>query len=466
MKHRYLLVLSCVAAACWLSSCVTRTELDAYTITVRDTTFRSSVRNAPGPDGDHGVIYPSTRETHVTRETLSYDSTHERNYPAFLRYGGLEFAGLLTGAAGPGFGPGFWGTYSLMDSTRVRNIVFEPETNLFKGHLFRVLPLEYRLRWFDDAPDWTIGWNAYESLAKDADAKHTLTSTFANVYIRKRYWLRDKKPYLIAAPYFGLSLAPSAYFNLGGELILGSYGGFNIRGYLGIANGFTWKAFSDRPAESITTPYLGIGVSALDFINTVDELFVEWKDQKHSAIEISVFDAELIAATADYPNLFDTTSVRLPVTGMSMQFATSHFPLSFLDRKFWAGTSLFKLFALGYNQFAFSVLPLRFGYRQYLIAEDLTLEPYLEANYYPSHFANIGARLRLNTFKDMTVGLSAGFATGSTGAFLPQALYEAIGSNRGSKKATDFNSFYFGISFGFKDRMYTPEVIRAMNAQE
>lgn len=464
---RYLLTIFPLVtlAGIFLSGCVTRTEIDAYTITVRDTTFRSEVRNVPGPDGEHGIVYPSTRQTNVTRETLSYDSTYERDYPAFLRYGGLEFAGLVTGAAAPGYGPGLFGVYSLLDSNRVPNLDTAKHDYIFKGHLFRILPLEYRLRWFDDAPDWTIGWNAYESIAQSDDPAKTLTSTFANLYLRKRYWIRDKKPYIIAAPYFGISLIPSAYFNLGGELILGSYGGFNIRGYLGIANGFTWKTFSNRVAENVTTPYIGIGVSALDFLNTVEELSVEWKDQKHSAIEISVLDAELLYATAGYPNLFDTTSVKLPVTGMSLQFATSHFPLPLWNGKFWAGTTLFKLFALGYNQFVFSVLPLRFGYREYLIAEDLTFEPFIEANYYPSSFANIGARLRLNTFRDMTVGFTAGYATGSTGAFLPSIIYEALNLERGSKRPTEFSSFYIGISFGFKDRLYRPEVIRAMNAE-
>lgn len=459
MRHTVLLIVVLFIGAS-LTGCITRTELDAYTITMRDTTYRSAIRNAPGPDGEHGVIYPSNRETHVTRETLSYDSTHERNYPAFLRYGGIEFAGFITGAHGPGYGPGLLGVYSLLDSFRLNNLFLQPESNLFQGHLIRILPVEYRLRWFDDAPDWTIGWNAYERIAQNHDPEKNLSSTFANVYVRKRYWLRDEKPYVIGAPYVGLSLIPSAYLNLGGELIFGSYGGFNLRGYLGVASGFTWKAFSDKPAQTIITPYIGLGVSALDFINTVDELFVEWKDHKHSAIEVSVFDADLIYATAGYPNLFDTASVPIPVTGTSLQFATSHFPLSILNGKFWVGTTLFKLFALGYNQFTFSVLPLRFGYREYLIAEDLTWEPFIEANYYPSQYANLGMRLRLNTFEDMTVGLVAGFASGSTGAFVPKIFY-----TKGSPLSSDLSSFYFGVSFGFKDRMYTPETIRAMNAK-
>jgi hypothetical protein len=303
----------------------------------------------------------------------------------------------------------------------------------------------------------------YERIAQSHDESKTLSSTFANVYIRKRIWFRDKKPYIIAAPYVGVSALPSAYINLGGELILGSYGGFNLRAYLGIANGVR-RVFSTRPAELITTPYIGLGISALDFLNTVEELSVEWKDHKHSAIEVSVLDAELLWVSAGYSNLFDTTAVQLPLTGMSLQFATAHFPLSLWNGKFWAGTSLFKAMGLGYAQFGFSVLPVRVGYREYLIAEDLTFEPFIEANYYPSQFLNIGTKLRLNTFTDITVGLSAGFATGSTGAFLPKLLYDAIDAVRGSKNSSEFSTFYLGVSLGLKDRLYKPEVIRAMNA--
>jgi hypothetical protein len=73
---------------------------------------------------------------------------------------------------------------------------------------------------------------------------------------------------------------------------------------------------------------------------------------------------EPIYATAGYPNLFDTTTFKIPLTGVTLELATAHFPLNnVFNGKFWAGTTLFKLFAPGYNQQGFSVLPLRFGYR-------------------------------------------------------------------------------------------------------
>jgi hypothetical protein len=433
-----------------LGGCVTRTEFDTYTITVRDSTYRSRVRNVPGDE--NGVVFPSSRLENLHNGTISYDSTYERKYPDFLRYGLMEFGGMITGGAGPGVGAGLFGVYTLLDSDRINNLVFTKQNSIFKGRLFRLLPIEYRLRWFDDAPNWTIGWSAYESLAQNDDAANTLSSYGTNLYIRKRYWIRDRAPYVFASPFFGVSLYPSLYVNLGGELTFGSIGGFNLRGYLGLASGFTWhSALPDGAAtRSITTAYAGLGVSAIDFVNKVSETEHEWVDYLHEAVELSLVDLDLYAPTASYPNLF-AKQLNIPFTGGALTLATAHFPLGVFDGKFWIGTSLFKLFALGYNQALLSVLPLRVGYRQYLIAEDLTLEPFLELNYYPSSFVNLGARLKLNTFRDITVGINAGFASGSSGAFYPR-----IFTNDASVIPGELNSLYVGISVGLKDRYNTP----------
>jgi hypothetical protein len=244
------------------------------------------------------------------------------------------------------------------------------------------------------------------------------------------------------------------YVHAGSELTLGSFGGFNLRAYAGVAAGF--NPWDTNAKSTVITPYLGFGVSALDFINKVWETQHEWKDYLHSAVEVSLADLDLLYATADYPNLFKIGG-RIPVTGASVQLASAHFPLDFADGRFWAGTSLFKFFALGYNQALLSVLPLRFGYRKYLLAEDLTIEPFIEANYYPSSFINIGGRLRLNTFNDMNFGIVVGYANGSTGAF-----YNRILISRGSPIPADIASFYIGVSFSPKDRMNTPELVKAL----
>lgn len=433
-----------------LGGCVTRTELDTYTITVRDTTYRMRVRNIPGDE--NGVVFPSSRLTSVHNGTISYDSTYERKYPDFMRYGLMEFGGMITGGAGPGVGAGLFGVYTLLDSNRINNLVLAKQNSLFKGRLFRLLPLEYRLRWFDDAPDWTIGWSAYESLSQNDDESNTLTSVGTNLYVRKRFWFRDRVPYVFASPFFGISLYPSLYVNMGGELTLGSIGGFNIRGYLGLATGFTWQGAlpPDQVAHGITTAYAGLGVSAMDFINKVSETEHEWVDYLHESVEVSALEIDLYDAFSNYPNLF-SKNVKLPFTGAGITLATAHVPLGIFNGKFWIGTSLFKMFALGYDQALLSVLPLRFGYREYLIAEDLTLEPFIELNYYPSSFVNLGARLKLNTFRDLTVGINAGFASGSTGAFYPR-----IFTSDASVIPGELNSLYIGISLGLKDRYNTP----------
>ncbi len=448
---KYILTLIFFSAL--FTSCVTRFEYDTYTITVRDSLVRERVRNAPGSGSENGTVFPSSRTTRLSRESLSYDSTYERAYPAFLRYGGIEFAGLITGSSNAGIGTGLFGIYTVLDSNRFNNVIKAKENSIFKGQIFRIAPLEFRLHWFNEAPNWTIGWNAYENIAKDDDGANSLRSVGANIYIRKRYWFREKTPYLFASPFFGISLLPSAYINAGSELTFGSFGGFNIRAYAGFATGFTWGS----AINTIVTPYIGLGVSALDFINKVSETEHEWKEYLHSAVEVSVIDLDLLDGLAGYPNLFNKNTTSLPITGIGLQFATAHFPLDLWDGKFWAGTSLFKLFALGYNQVMLSVLPLRVGYRQYLLAEDLTLEPFLEVNYYPSSFINLGARLRLNTFRDMTVGLLIGYANGSTGAFYPSVF-----TSTASAIHSSINSVYLGISLNFKDRMNTPELVHAL----
>ena len=204
-------LLFSIGIATMLSSCVTRYEYDTYTITVRDSVYREHIRNTPGSNGDNGTVFPSSRTTKLSRESLSYDSTYERQYPLFLRYGGIEVASFVTGSSNTGRGPGIFGAYTVLDSNRIDNLVpdslqkilgIKKENNFFKGHLFRILPVEYQLHWFNEAPNWTIGWNAYESIAQDNDSTNTLKSTGANIYIRKRYWFRDKPPYVFASPFF------------------------------------------------------------------------------------------------------------------------------------------------------------------------------------------------------------------------------------------------------------------------
>jgi hypothetical protein len=473
-RSSYLFALMMLSFGALISSCaITRTETDYYTIVIRDTTYREGVRNVPGSPDDNGVVFPSSRETNIRHYTMTYDSTYDRKYPNFMRLGGLELAGYFGTSSRNGVGPGFLGAYAVADSSTIKGVgsIANPgqtdEKNFFKGNLVRLLPYEVRLRWFDDAPDWTIGTSLFETINRNEYEGFT-SWPFMNVYIRKRFYLRDRIPYIYASPFVGIGAVPSAYANVGTELTVGSYGGFNLKGYVGLAAGFNWnfggkKAAQEAnsPTKAFGFPYVGFGVSTLDFVNRVEETEREWKEYVHSAIEVTIFEGQVLRAFADYTNAFDTVLAALPFTGGMMRLGTAHYPIPFLDSNFFVGTSLFQYMALGFEQASFSVLPVRAGYRTHLIAEDLSFEPFIEANYYPSHYVNLGARLRLNTFNDMNFGLVVGYANGSSGAFLPNSFVQ-----EGSPIGSSFSSVYAGVTIGAGSRIYTPKYVWRSKASE
>ena len=239
------------------------------------------MRNAPGTTQDNGVVFPSSREIHFDRNTLSHDSTHDRNYPNFLRAGGLETAGLIGSSSSNGLGPGLFGIFALFnsnqilsnDSTPASGTLYKPtstahpqNTNgnqLFKVEIIRVMPYEYWLRWFNDAPNWTLGWSALELIAKDENRNNWFTSIGTNIYLRRRIFLSDQIPYLIFSPFAGVSAYPSAYLNVGGELQFGSLAGMNLRAYAGFAAGFTQWTNSTNTAAF---PYLGLGIKVCSIL--------------------------------------------------------------------------------------------------------------------------------------------------------------------------------------------------------
>jgi hypothetical protein len=451
-----------------LSSCgaITRTETDYYTITDRDTTFHETVRNAPGSSSDNGVVFPSSRTTQSNRVTLSHDSTYDRHYPNFLRAGGIETAGLIGSSSMNGLGTGLFGIYNLFTGDQITKSgtfwnppgsQFPPNTanNLFKGELIRLAPYEYRLRWFNDAPNWTIGWSAFELLAPDEDRDHWLTSIGLNAYVRRRFFIRDQIPYIIFSPFLGASAYPSAYVNVGGELQLGSLAGLNLRAYAGLASGFTWSTLN----STTTFPYMGLGISVLDFTNSVEETEREWKEYVHSGININIFEGSLFSISQNYHTIWSDST--FPFQGAQIKIASVEIPLPFANYHFWAGTSLLNWMPLGFSQEGFGVLPIRVGYRQYIFAEDLMLEPFVEYNYYPSTFVNAGLRLKLDTYKGLGIGITAGYASGSPGNFAPQILNTAAASN-----IFNFSTAYLGVTLFLGDWNMSPETIRAERASE
>jgi hypothetical protein len=474
-----LIFTSVIFSGCFLSHVenpITRTETDYYTITDRDSTSHEIVRNAPGASQDNGVVFPSSREIHTVRNTLSHDSTHDRNYPNFLRAGGLETAGLLGSSSSNGLGPGLFGVFALfnseqflsLDSTApVKGTIYKPDTGknpqnsngnqTFKGELIRFMPYEYRLRWFNDAPNWTLGWSAIELLAKDENRNNWLRSYLTNIYIRRRFYISDQIPYLIFSPFFGVSMYPSPYINIGGELQFGSLAGMNLRAYAGFADGFNqWST----PITNVSFPYFGLGVSVLDFTNTAEETEHEWKYYTHTGINVNILEATILAVNSSgYTSFFDTSLASLPIKGLQLKLANVEIPLPFANYHFWAGTSLINWMAMSFEHQGIGVLPLRVGYRQYIFGEDLMVEPFIEYNYYPSNIFNAGLQLKLDTWTHENIGITLGYASGSPGAFSPQLF------NTGAlAQATSFSTAYLGISLYFGDWNKTPETIRATHA--
>ncbi len=457
--------LSSVLTGCFshVSNPITRTETDYYTITDRDTTFHVTSRNVPGTSADNGVVFPSSREIYLDRNTLSHDSTYDRIYPNFLRAGGIEFAGLIDNSPNNGIGPGLFGLFSIPTADQYTHpgTLLEPGKNpnpqFFKGELLRFMPYEYRLRWFNDAPNWTLGWSAFELLAPDEIRSNWFTSVATNVYIRRRIFLRDHIPYIIFDPFLGVSVFPSAYLNLGGELQIGSLAGFNVRAYAGLAAG--WTSWGIQTGVQQAFPYLALGVSALDFTNTVEETQHQWKDYVHTAIQTNILEVTLMRTSQNYLSIWQDSTI--PLNASQIKVANVELPLPFGNDHFWAGTSLVNWMAMGFDRQGVGILPVRAGYRQYILSEDLMLEPFIELNYYPSSIFNIGAQLKLDTHTNENVGITLGYAVGSPGDFLPQ-----IFNNAGVAQATSFSTAYLGISLFLGDWNWSPEKVLADRARE
>ena len=469
--HGYILLL----VASLVSSCATtRTETDYYTITDREYSRFDTTRVPAGSSDDNGITFPSPRTTEITRNTTSHDSTYDRKYPNFLRAGGIEIAGLIGSSSSTGIGGGLFGIFGLFSNPTLIQVATNniPQasasavtiapsggSNLFKGELIRFEPYEFRLRWFGDAPNWTVGWSAYELLAPSEQGSQWLSSIAANLYLRHRTFIRDRIPYVIFSPFVGIGLVPSGYVNLGGELQVGSLAGINVRAYAGFAGGY--KQIWNPSPGLITFPYLGLGLSMMDFTNRPEETEREWKDYVHTGIDLNIIEASLLKTNGDTSIFVDG----IPFKGVQFKLASVEIPLPFLNYHFWAGTSLLNCMILSQYQIGLGILPLRVGYRQYIFSEDLMFEPFLEYNYYPSSIVNIGARLKLDTHSNENIGLTMGFASGSPANLIPSTLQNIL-STPIATNLLNFNTFYLGVSIFLGDRNYTPEKIREGHATE
>lgn len=462
-RRTALSCLALIALLPLLTGCfaITRTETDLYTITVRDTTIREDAVNPPG-EREGGTIYPSPRSVEISRRYLQRDSVDNRYYPAFLRFGGIEAMSFLSpGTETQGAGNGLFGLYDLL------TVRLTSDSTMFGGYFYRVMPYEARLRWFDDAPDWTLGTSLGEIFIRKLDTSSKLMPgeylfSILNGYIRKRIFLREEAPYVMVVPFLGISGFPSQYVNGGATLDVGSFGGFNLRAYAGYVHGTSsWFAGGgDTLDYSASFPYFGIGVSALDFVNKTEELFIEWKDHDHNAIEVSALNLDLLNSLGSQDAFAgDTTKKEAPaVSGFHLSLATATFPLPIANNRFFVGASLFSMYAFSGTELAYGFLPLRAGYRHNILDDDLNIEPFVEYIYYPSRMMQVGARGTLKVTDWIQGNLTAAYATGTLTSVARRGLEEMFTDLELSNNG-DFSTFYIGLGLGFGSVFHTPEEV-------
>ncbi|MGA2298762.1 MAG: hypothetical protein ABSG15_14540 [FCB group bacterium] len=459
MMRKYLIwsLLATLSTALWGCFNITRTETDVYTISERDTTISSYDKNTPG-GRDNGIVYPSSRTYKAERSLLQRDSTVDRLYPNFIRLGVFESVGLMGSSSGRPFGTGMFGVFP--DFNNLRGSFTGKANAVFGGGLYRLGIGEWRLRWFRDAANWTYGTSAFEAIIPQARTEYSLMSTFP-LYIRKRYYLREEIPYIAFTPAVGLGWFPSQYINMTGSIDVGSIGGLNVRAYVGLAGGVNLKNTpliinSNNNGQSQTSifPYFGIGMSTLDFLNRVPETETEWKYHEHSSWDVGLMQLTLLYTGTKTSVWGGNTSAFF--TGYILKVANAAIALPLLNYKLYAGTSLINLAAFGFNEWGIGILPLRMGYWQTLIQDELTTEPFIEYNYYPSSFFQIADKLNLKISDVINVSFILGYASGSS--LSSNAVGTDIISRLGA--SNNFSRAYIGLNIGIIDRIFFPEQLR------
>lgn len=477
MKYIYSLAVFCIAIAlggCSVLPTITRTEQDVYTITQRDTTVNQQVRNAPG-ERDNGIIYPSSRTTEISHDVTQYDSVVTREYPNFIRLGLFESVGMIGTASGensirPGLFGVFYDAKDLLDISYLFDTTGKTkntESALFSGAIYRFGIGEWRLRWFRDAPNWTIGLTAFEMLIPTNKREDVLASP--TVSIRKRYYLREKIPYVSITPTVSMGIYPSLLGNLSASIDVGSIGGLNLRGYVGYASGWNWSGSifvqgtpKEQSGASSSFPYAGIGISVLDFLNRAEETEREWKDHEHSSWNIGLAQITFIKSGADTSIFYDKNQKSDqnpgggPLSGGILRLANASVALPFWNNQFYAGTSLLNMLALGQNQFGIGILPIRVGYWQTIINDEFSTEPFIEYNYFPSTFFHLGNRLNFRLSDQFNFTIAAGYASGS--AISDSDLSKDILANFGNLSA--FSGGYIGLGININDRIFFPQELR------
>ncbi len=457
MKKLILLTLAAaILLSLWGCGSYTRIEEDTYTISHRDSTDKFFVKNAPG-NRDNGVIYPSSREFKSERYLLQEDSVVIRKYPDFIRLGVFESVGTFGTGGDNALGSGMFGIFHDWDKDW-RNFRGNSDY-FFSGGIYRLGIGEWRLRWFRDAPNWTYGIHLYETIMPDARVEKWLVSP--SFYVRKRFFLKETIPYLTVTPAFGIGFWPSQYFNVSASLDLGSLSGLNFRAYAGFAAGrnpsnspqVEQSRFTDE-AQDITYPYAGLGISFLDFLNRVEETKIEWKNHPHSGWNIGVLQWGFLGSLTGGSDDTDEEDEEALINGMLIRLLNASTAIPVLNNKFYAGTSLVNFVGLNEGEWGAGVLPIRVGYFQTVIPDELIIEPFIEYNYYPSNFFHTGGRLNLRIHEYFNVSAVLGYAAGSTEVDMGNQVRNTFGTPQ------EFSGAYFGVMLNVPDNIFYPQHLR------
>ncbi|MFM7774222.1 MAG: hypothetical protein ACKO9V_05140, partial [Candidatus Kapaibacterium sp.] len=153
---------------------LTRTVQNVYTRTTEDTAYVTTARHEPG-DPSNGAMYPAPKTIEHHRSVVQYDSAVVKEYPAFIRAGVFESIGLLgTASSANGIGAGMFGLH-YNPADLLSSAVGGTTSATFSGAIYRIGILEYRLRWFKDAANWTVGTSLFESIIPEASNASVLT---------------------------------------------------------------------------------------------------------------------------------------------------------------------------------------------------------------------------------------------------------------------------------------------------
>lgn len=459
MNNQRAFALTILFGSIWLATgcgSVTRTERDLYTTTTLDTVVTERVTNPPG-ERDNGVIAPSSRVENRVRTVAYQDSVSVREYPSFIRWCLFEGVGLL-GSSVDGSAStrtGLFGLYYDINELLLdRNAI--DTSSVFDGYMFRMGLTEWKLNWFDNAPNWTWGVTGYEIIRADAD--HSL-SGIGVLNITKRFYLRDKIPYAAIRPSVSFALFPSQYINTSVSADLGSIGGVNLRLYTGLAVG---GDLLGRTTEVNTIPYAGLGVSVMDFLNREEELDTEWKYHEHSSWEVGAGEILFLGSQAER-SIFATrrTGTDAPtIKGVTARLAIADVALPLLGYHLSLGTALANVMFLGSTEFGVGILPLRLTYHWMPLQSTMRIEPFAEINFAPSSFFHAGVRAAFPLADQMTIHLTAGWANGQTGSRV--AGREGFGYSIDGRRIVDshFGAIYIGVGASFFDRLFARNELR------